>query len=127
MAEKNKKQGKQPQHPASPPSQASSNQLVTTSAASPVELINRYQVLGQIPKIAYNSALAYPQVSQNYTPINQISKTLVQAPPVPTKAIYPTKSIYIPKPQTTRLFYIEPSLVQITNHVLHKFLSNQLK
>lgn len=116
MAEKSKKQEKQVS--------TSSNQLVPTSnqlAISPADIANRYQVLGQIPKTRYNSALAYPPVSQNYTPVNQnvVSDPFCSAQPIQSskpRISYPTKhSNYIPKSQSTNLFHIEPAFKNIQN------------
>lgn len=98
-----KKAGKQP---------TSQELALTTStmAIPPIELVNRFQILNPTPANHYGSgsSLAYPPISQNYTPVNQI----VTGQPS-SSIITPTKSMYIPKPQLTNLFYIEPAFQHI--------------
>jgi hypothetical protein len=91
MAEKNKKDSKIATTP-----QKQLALTTSTMAVPPIELVNRYQVLNPTPKRQYesSSSLAYPPITQNYTPVNQIIGTSSQ-PIMPAKTIYIAKTYFI--------------------------------
>ena len=114
MAEKNKKVS----NTATPQKQLALT--TSTMAIPPIELVNRYQVLNPKNQYGSSSSLAYPPITQNYTPVNQIIGTSSQH-------IIPAKTIYIAKTQLQNLFYIEPSFQHIKNPndlALHYFPEN---
>ncbi|KAL7239071.1 hypothetical protein ACSBR2_005046 [Camellia fascicularis] len=65
--------------------------------APPIDLVNRYQILGNIPKPSYTSALASdPFPCQSITPMP------------PNNPYRTTRTDYVLKPQPVHLFYKEP-------------------
>ena len=84
------------------------------SVIPPIELVNRFKILGTIPMPNYQSALARPAGSQYIVndpfaaaPIQQI---------VPTSR-HSSKSDYIAKPNSVHLFFIEPHQSQIRDPI----------
>ena len=71
----------------------------------PIGLVNRFQVLGSIPRPNYQSALARPVGSQNLVNGPFSTKPIQQ---IVNKPIYPSRSDYAVKPNQVHLFFIEP-------------------
>ena len=95
----------------------------STKIASPLQVTNRYQVLGNIPRpnFSYSSTLATPAEfgpsSSQYLvndpfapqPIQQITKTKFYN--------HPTRTDYVLKPKFSNLFSIEPNHNHIKNPI----------
>ena len=77
------------------------NQLVIP----PIGLVNRFQVLGTIPRPNYQSALARPVGSQYIVNDPFAAAPIQQIVPTPSHS---SKSDHIAKPNSVHLFFIEP-------------------
>ena len=86
---------------------ATTDQIVKKEPVSPLEIVNRYTLLGTIPKPNYSSVLATPYDPYAMTTINQ-----------PVKTVYPkvsNTSQYVKKQYVQNLFSIEPNRASIND------------
>ena len=86
---------------------ATTGPIVKKEPISPLEIVNKYTLIGTIPKANYSSVLATPYDPYALTTVNQ-----------PVKTVYPkasNASQYVKKQSVQNLFSIEPNRATVTD------------
>ena len=87
---------------------ATDNQIVKNEPASPLNIVNRFTILGTIPKLNYSSVLASTYDPYALTNVHQPVQTVFPR--------NPNASQYVKKRYVQNLFSVEPNRASITNH-----------